>query len=141
LLKTLKITTKTSANTNQSAICFDDELKKFLRPGKTPFASPVLILALGVQTRNGRHLFVASKQDTHRWLAPILLNFDLIAFSPSAYFSPGLTAVIKTAESLTDLLTNPAIAIHPFHSNLCNPSLMSGIIPAPDPWVTFSMTQ
>ena len=61
-------------------------------------------------------------------------------FSLSLFLSR-LTAVIKTAESLTDLLTNPAIAIHPFHSNLCNPSLMSGIIPAPDPWVTFSMTQ
>jgi hypothetical protein len=83
LLKTLKITTKTSAKTNQSAICFDEELKKSLRPGKTPLTSLMLILALGVQTRNGGHFFVASKEDAHRWLAPILLNFDPIAFSLS----------------------------------------------------------
>jgi hypothetical protein len=63
LLKTLKITTKTSAKTNQSAICFDDELKKCLRPGKTPLTSPVLIVALGVETRNGRQFFAASKQE------------------------------------------------------------------------------
>lgn len=48
-----------------------------------------LPLALGVETRNGRHLFVASKQDTHRWLAPNLLNFDPIVFSLSAYLSAG----------------------------------------------------
>jgi hypothetical protein len=35
LLKTLKTPKKTSAKTNQSAICFDDRLKKFLRPRKT----------------------------------------------------------------------------------------------------------
>src|SRR5262245_12643093 len=63
LLKTLKITTKTTTKTNQRAICFDEELKKFLRPEKTPLTSKMLILTLGVQTRNGRHFLVPSKQD------------------------------------------------------------------------------
>src|SRR5215472_4953793 len=46
LLKTLKITKKTSPKTNQSAICFDDGLKKFSVQEKPPIASPALILAL-----------------------------------------------------------------------------------------------
>jgi hypothetical protein len=66
-----------------------------------------LILTLAGTDAQRQTLFVGSKQDTHRWLAPLPLNFDPIPFSLSVYFSPAHRAVIEITESLPDLfLTN-----------------------------------
>src|SRR5215475_6205082 len=81
LLKTLKIINKTSARTNQSAICFENGFKQFL-------VQLPLILALAGTDAQREGLF-SPPSDTRCWLGGDPFNFDPIVFYlPAHFFAP-----------------------------------------------------